>query len=302
MHARWKTLGALVIGGSILLGAPSARADDGAGADALATAAAERAKQGALRVAIDLYEDAYARAPRRQYLYEIGALYDQLAHAGDARDIRLAIVYLERALGGEGKTPERAAIETRLARLRTWKASIPAEPMPPRPALVPVHVLAYKAESAYEVELGPGKCSTPCTLMLPPGPAPLRANGAGKVEQQLIIPDRPASIRLQHPENGRFTAGAILLPSGLVVGGSLWALGLACRDACTMVNVIAWPTIGLGMIITGAVLMATGRHPVPPDANRVDIVARRNKLPFELTSVGLEPGPGGARGGLTFSF
>jgi hypothetical protein len=302
VNARTQTLSAIVLGASILCASPPARADDAAGAEAIAATAAARAKQGALRVAIDLYEDAYARAPRREYLREIGAIYDHLAHAGDSRDVRLAILYLERSLVDEGPTPVRADVEARLARLRLWKSRMSSEPQQPRPAPVPVRVLAYKPENTYEVALGPMRCNTPCTLFLPPGQAPLVTAGAGKIEQQVIIPDRPSQIRLQHPDSRSFVAGAVLVPVGLTVGASMWAVGFACGDSgCLIANLVFWPVAGLSMMVTGIVLLASGRS-APADANRVEVVARRKAPEFKLTSVGLAPTAGGASGGLTFSF
>ena len=263
-----KTLSALVLGASLLSTSPALALDEAAqaaaqtAAKALAGAAAARARQGELRVAIDLYEEAYGRAPRREYLREIGVLYDTLAIAGDARDVRLAIVYLERSLVDEGATPERAAVESRLARLRLWKSKMHPEPILPRPALVPVHMLAYKADDTYEVEIGPAKCVTPCTLLVPPGPMLLRAQGAGKIEQQMVVPTRPGQIRLQHYSSGSFTAGAVMVPVGLAVGASFWAFGLLCYNdsGCALTNIILWPVLGASTMITGIVLLALGRN------------------------------------------
>src|SRR5512138_730714 len=98
----------LVLGVSALCAAPAAaRAEDVAKASALAEAALARANQGERRVAIDLYEEAYAAAPRQEYLRAIAALYEGLATAGDPRDLRLAIVYYEKVLLNEGQTPQR---------------------------------------------------------------------------------------------------------------------------------------------------------------------------------------------------
>ena len=124
-------VGSVVVAGAILLGAPgaaraqdatkppprpedparpAARPEDPARATALADAAAARAAQGARRVAIDLYEEAYAAAPRKEYLLQIGILYDNLAHGGDSRDVRLAILYLERFLAEPGPVPDLSLI------------------------------------------------------------------------------------------------------------------------------------------------------------------------------------------------
>jgi hypothetical protein len=281
---------------------PKVKADDAPKATALAEAALARVKQGDLRTAIDLYEEAYAISPRREYLREIGAIYDTLAFAGDSRDVRLAILYLERALVDEGPTPERSNVEARLARLRGWKARMRSEPMQPRLSQVPIQVMAYKPELTFDVEIGPAKCTTPCTLTLPPGTAMLRASGPGKIEQPIVIPARPGVLRLHHADSSTFTAGAILVPTGLVVGGSMWAFALLCRDTgCTLTNLILWPVVGLTTLVTGIALLATGRVVPPADANRVEIVGRAGPR-FRVTSVGFAPTPGGASGGLTVEF
>ncbi len=279
---RW--LGVALVGLAALCAAPGeARAEDGAKADALATAAAGRAKQGETRVAIDLYDEAYAAAPRREYLRAIGALYDNLALGGDSRDVRLAIVYYERFLTGEGLTDARAAVEGRLTVLRQWKANMRAEPQPPPPPrAVPVHLLAYRGEDSYEATLGSASCVTPCTIMAPPGPTALETKGSGELKLQVVVPPRPSRIRLHHTESSAFTAGAVLLPVGITMGASMWALAFTCsnfNDSCVAGNLIAWPVIGGSMMITGIVLLARGRVTPPVDANRVELRRPRRRAP-----------------------
>lgn len=297
----------MVLGVALLGAAPSAaHAEDAAKASALAEAAAARTQQGELRIALDLYDEAYRAAPRPEYLREIGLRYDALAYAGDSRDVRLAILYLERYLLDAGQSPDRAAVEQRLARLRAWKANMRAEPIPPPPpARVPVHLLAYKGEATYEVALGGSGCTTPCTVMVAPGPATLKTRGSGALALQLVVPQRPGQIRLQHTENSGYVAGAILVPTGLVVGASLWALGLLCQDTgCTIANVTIWPTLGLSALITGIVLLARGSVTPPPDANRVELVGRRSTPQLRFTSADLTPlaGGKGASAGVGFEF
>src|SRR5262249_37934019 len=112
---------AMALGATLFLSATTAVAEDAAKAATLAEAAAIRAKAGERRVAIDLFEEAYAAAPRREYLRQIAELYAALALGADPRDIRLALLSYERYLREEGQTPERAMIEARVARLREWK-------------------------------------------------------------------------------------------------------------------------------------------------------------------------------------
>jgi hypothetical protein len=277
--------------------------EDGLRAMALADAALARARQGEGRVAIDLYDEAYAAAPRREYLRQIGGLYDTLAHGGDSRDVRLAILYLERWLAEEGATPERALVEERLRRLRAWKAAMRAEPQPGHMP-TPLHVLAYDREDRYEVSIGGQACTTPCSLMLRPGIAELTAKGAGDVELQVVIPPRAGQIRIQHADSRMFTAGAIMVPVGIVVGASLWAAAFACpntdQGGCVIANLTVWPVLGFTTMITGIVFLAKGRVAPPPDANRVDLVARAPAV--RLRSFGFAPQNGGATGGLALEF
>jgi hypothetical protein len=290
---------------SMLCASPSARAEDAAKAATLAEAGAARARQGDRRVAIDLYDEAYAAAPRREYLREVGALYDRLAIAGDARDVRLAIVYYERYLLTEDPMPDRAAVQARVVGLRAWKAKMPAEPTERPPAQMPLHVLAYNAENSYEVALGGSSCTTPCTIMVAPGASTIRTRGAGELDLQVAVPPRPSQIRLQHTESSGYVAGAVLLPTGIVVGASLWAVGLACsnNDGCLLGNLIAWPVLGASMMITGIVLLARGKVTPAPDANRVEIIARGGKPQLWLTSAGFTPAPhGGGTTGVGFAF
>ena len=303
-HRAATLVASIAIGGATLLGAPStALAEDGAKATSLAAAAANRAQQGERRVAIDLYEEAYAAAPRKEYLRQIGVLYDALAYGGDSRDVRLAILYLERFLVDEAPSPERATIEQRLARLRTWKASMRSEPQPLPPGPSPLHLLAYNSEEQYDVAVSGQACTTPCTLLLPPGLSELKARGAGPIELHLVVPPRPGQIRLQHVDSRMFVAGAIMLPVGIVVGAGMWAIGLACKNddgGCLIANFTVWPVLGFSTMVTGIVLLARGRVSPQPDANRVDIIARAPSV--RLTGFGLAPQRGGATSGLALEF
>src|SRR6185437_3023709 len=112
-------------------------------------------------------------------------------------------------------------------------------------------------------------------------------------------------IRLQHTDSAAFNAGIGLVPAGIVVGASLWAVALACpgdNSPCVPANLITWPVVGAGMLITGIVLLARGRLVPPNDANRIELVAR-GASPLQLKSFGLAPSSGGGgSGALTFAF
>jgi hypothetical protein len=296
---------AALAGAAATLAPREARADDAAKAEVLATAALDRGRQGDLRVAIDLYEEAYASAPRPDYLRQIGFLYDTLAAGGDSRDVRLAILYLERAFAGTPAGPERSVIEERLTRLRVWKSRMRSEPQPPPPLSGPtaVHLLSYNPKEEFKVQVGPESCTTPCTIHALPGAVRLKAIGPDELDLQVVVPPRPAQIRLQAADSRRFYTGAALLPSGLVMGAGLWALGLACGQfdsGCVIANFVIWPVSGLALTVAGIVLLATGRTNPPPDANRFELVA--GKRPVRITGLNFAPRPGGAAGTLGLEF
>src|SRR5262249_31125122 len=156
-------------------------------------------------------------------------IYDALALSADPRDVRLALFSYERYLREPGEAPDRAAIEARVARLRDWKLKLRAEPFPRPPERVPLHVLAYDSANSYEVSVAGSTCTTPCSILAPPGVTKLETKGAGEVSLQLVVPPLPSQIRVQHTDSAGFTAGAIMLPVGITTGASLWAIGLACR-------------------------------------------------------------------------
>jgi len=288
-----------------LVAAPSpARAEDPARAAALAGAAAARARQRELRVAIDLYDEAYAAAPRREYLREIGALYDTLAYAGDSRDVRLAILYFERYLAGEAPPADRDEVAPRLQRLREWRSRMRSEPMPTPVQPVRVQVVAYREDDSYEVALGGTGCTTPCAVSLPPGLAMLKTRD-GKVNVPVVIPPQASRIRVQRPDNTYLVAGAIMVPVGAVVAASLWSLALTCNgdsSGCVVGNLVAWPVLGAATFITGIVFLAQGRTPPPEDANRPESLARNHAPALRLTAAGVGPLPGGAGAGAQFQF
>jgi hypothetical protein len=300
-----QVLGSLVLCLAVSVASPSARAEEGGKATALAQAAEARSRQGDLRVAIDLYDEAYALSPRPEYLRAAGKIYDELARAGDSRDVRLAILYYERSIAVDGDSPERAEVEARLARLRGWKARMRADPQaPPPPAMVPLHFLAYKPDAKYEVWSGAASCTTPCTLAVPPGPAAFKATGTGLLEMEIVVPPRPSQLRIWHTDSHSVVAGAVMIPVGALMGVGMWALAFTCdnqNNTCVIANLTVWPILGASTLIAGIVLLARGRSTPPADANRIELVGRAS--PVQLTSFGLAPlvGGGGA-GGLRFSF
>ena len=183
----------------------------------------------------------------------------------------------------------------------------PPQP-PPRPSLVPMNFLAYRGDHSYAVQIGAQGCVTPCALLLPHGPTSVHVTGSGTFDTQFVMPHLASQIRLQQDDSGAYvTTGAILVPSGIVVAASMWAVGLACGQSsgseCFATNVIFWPILGASMTTTGIVLLAvSGKHKAPFEANRPEILDANAAPSLRLTGVGLAPTQRGAVGGLGFAF
>lgn len=171
---------------------------------------------------------------------------------------------------------------------------------------VEVHFLAYRGEDPYEVYAGAQHCSTPCTMVLPSGPNLVRTTGAGEFSTQLVVPHLPAQVRLFHSApQSYFVAGAVLIPTGIIVAASMWALGFACgysNPGCYAANFITWPVVGVTMLITGSVLMAIANRAPPGDANRAEILDARARPRVRFTDFAFGPTNGGLGGALTFAF
>jgi hypothetical protein len=178
---------------------------------------------------------------------------------------------------------------------------------PQRPSLVPMNFLSYRGDDSYTVEAGGQSCATPCTLLLTPGPRALHASGSGDVDAQFVMPHLPAQLRLAHDGSGPYVrAGAVLVPTGIIVAASMWAVGLACpgsSDGCYIANFTIWPVLGVSMMTTGIVLLAiSGKHSTPNDSNRPEIIDASLEPRLRMTGLGLAPTTSGAVGALGFSF
>ena len=171
-----------------------------------------------------------------------------------------------------------------------------------------MHFLAYQGEEAYEVTVDNQSCTTPCTLRLRPGPTKIHLVGRGEGDVQLVVPHLTAQVRVwTGPPSWYTPAGAVFVPLGLAIGASMWAVGIACggnSGPCSAINFIAWPILGIGMFVTGVVLLALGNRSVPLDANRAEILddvpGRSSALRFQ--GFGFALLRDGASGMLGFSF
>lgn len=168
----------------------------------------------------------------------------------------------------------------------------------------PVHFLAYRGEDSYTVRVGNVQCSTPCTLPLPPGPTTVRASGSGELVAQLVVPHLAAQVRLSHGAPAWYMpAGATLVPLGIVVASALWTVGLACRSGgCYVANFVAWPVLGVAMLVTGSALLGIANRPVALDANRPEILDARARPRLRLRDVALGPTEQGVFAAASFVF
>lgn len=176
-----------------------------------------------------------------------------------------------------------------------------SDPTLPAPG-TDMHFLSYRGEDDYVVTVGDQSCSTPCTLRLRPGPTKVHLVGPGEGDLQLVVPHLTAQVRVHTgPPGWYLTAGVIMIPGGIVIGASMWALGLACgynNGGCLAVNVVAWPIIGVAMLITGSVLLGIYNRAAPLDANRPEILDAQNDAPLRLDRLALTF----LRDGLSFRF
>ncbi len=189
-----------------------------------------------------------------------------------------------------------------------FAACVCAQPPPPRGAsIAPLTFLSYRGTDSYTVQVGPQRCVTPCTLLVPAGPGSLHATGSGDIDAQFVMPHLSSQLRLQHDASGAYVIpGAVLVPTGIVVAASMWTIALACNgddETCVIANLSVWPVLGAAMMTTGIVLLAvSGKHRPPGDANRPEILDASKEPPIRLTGIGLAPTSRGAVGGLGFAF
>jgi hypothetical protein len=171
-----------------------------------------------------------------------------------------------------------------------------------------VHFLSYHGEEQFSVTVGQQTCATPCTLKLRPGPTKIHVVGAGEMELQMVIPHLAAQVRLMTgPPSWYQPAGIVLIPTGIVVAASLWAVALTCgygpdSGSCVAANVVAWPVLGVTMLVTGAVLLGLYNRSQPGDANRPEILDARRESRWRIKGLGIAPIKNGAAAGLSFSF
>lgn len=133
----------------------------------------------------------------------------------------------------------------------------PALPPPPRVEL-PVLVEIGGSESPFSaVTVGWQSCRIPCRLYVTPGLQPVIASGKASFITHVEVPRSSARLDLVDLTGGYRVAGAVLIPTGIVAAGSLWALGLACgrNSGCAVANFTLWPVLGIAAMFTGIGLL-----------------------------------------------
>ena len=190
---------------------------------------------------------------------------------------------------------------------RRFGACICTASPPARVSLVPMNFLAYHGDDSYQVDVGGQRCQTPCSLMLQPGPAKLGAKGSGELSTQFVVPHLPAQVRVAHDSSAAYvSAGAALVPTGIVVASAMWAIGFACNyndSSCYVANFTVWPILGVSMMTSGIVLLAlSGKHRIPSDANHPEILDGSAAPGVRMTGLGVAPSKSGAVGALGFQF
>jgi hypothetical protein len=263
---------AVMLGSNVVSAQPSEPpAPSETAAPAPATGLAPTAHPAPTRAGAEALEREHVASRSPAHLWLMASAYAALAQSGgDPWDARLALLYTERffAVSGTRPTPEQQNTIDRLGALaadgeRRAVRSLTSSP---------VSFLAYDEGHRYDVNAGGDRCTTPCTLWLPRGPQTLKASGDGDISADIVVPPLPSMVRLHHRSSGMRTAGALLIPLGIVVGASMWSLALTCEDsACAVGNLIAWPVAGASMLITGIVLVASAGGDPPADANRVEL-------------------------------
>ncbi len=169
-----------------------------------------------------------------------------------------------------------------------------------------VHFLGYRGDETYVVTVADQSCTTPCTLMIHPGPTKVHVVGSGETDLQMVIPHLTAQVRLNTGAPSWYQpAGIALIPTGIVVASSLWALGLTCSfnsGACFAVNAITWPVLGASMLIVGSVLLGLYNRSQPADANRAEILDASRTTGWHFEGFSLAPTRNGVTGGFTLTF
>lgn len=177
----------------------------------------------------------------------------------------------------------------------------------PQAAGVPVSFVGAESDELYFVSVAGKTCPAPCTVRLRPGVQQLvaTASGSPSIAAMIAVPETGGTFRLSKGSRPYLASGITLTVVGFIVATSFWSIGLACDDACTVGNLIAWPIIGSGMLFTGIGLLGYGAtHATRRGAELIAGGGFMTMTAPRLTSFGLAPSQlgSGATAGASFAF
>lgn len=175
----------------------------------------------------------------------------------------------------------------------------------PKP-LVPVDIEDH--EKITYVSVGPKTCAVPCRLWVPRGIHPVFADGQARGGGHLVV-DGPTRARFVRQQTEYRTAGAILLPIGLLTPG-LIGLVKTCRTVngldlgCLIAHSSIWPLISLGTLIPGLILLISASG---TPLKLIQVVTSDSSRPtqpqkLQLTGIGISPTPSGGNLMTAFEF
>lgn len=167
---------------------------------------------------------------------------------------------------------------------------------------VPVEVSGEELPFTY-VTVGSQSCRAPCRLYVQPGLQPVIASGKTSFVSHVEVPRSGARLELWDRTFGYRTAGAILIPTGLLTGSGLWALAYACSysTGCAVANFTVWPVLGLAAFFTGIGLLSYAANH-DRYGLRVAPAAQSVSRSLRLTGIAASPTAEGAAMGATFAF
>jgi hypothetical protein len=112
-------------------------------------------------------------------------------------------------------------------------------------------------DGRYHVTIEERSCTTPCTLSLRPGSAPLHIDGGARRDETIIdLPARPARVELSYSSKGGYIAGPIALALGLAATGVGLDFAIDGKfDGNVPVGVVT-AIVGVGAAVVGIVALA----------------------------------------------
>ena len=219
-------------------------------------------------------------------LIEVQArLREQRAREAGRSEVRVSMSNLPRGSAeAESRSPEPQAAKT---------LPTPATPESSEKSSYKVVVVGRKRTMPYTVNIGDSEnlCTTPCELRTTGGPTPVTVNGPGskQFQKEVVLPNSPSRMEVQHFTLSRAIAGPILftLGAGMLGGGVAFLTGDGARSG----GIIASPF----MLVHGAVFFFVGLGQMAAiKRNSINVqpiggtLADRGKLP-RLAGLDLTP-------------